>query len=93
MEGQNPLPQPAGHAAVDAAQDTSTLLTYIQFFLHQYSQVIFYWAVLNPFIPQPALVPVIVPAPEQDLVFSLVELHEVKVTLVVDLAKQLLILA
>ncbi|KAK4824005.1 hypothetical protein QYF61_009219 [Mycteria americana] len=64
VEGQNPLPQPAGHAAFDAAQDTvglvgceRTLLAHVQLFIHQYPQVLLHRAALNPFIPQPVWIP------------------------------------
>jgi len=43
VKGQNPLPQPGGHAAFDAAQDMFgllgcklVLLAHVQFFVHQY---------------------------------------------------------
>jgi len=71
-EGQNPLPQPAGHAALDAAQDTvgllgceRALLAHVQLFIHQHPQVLLGRAALNPFIPQPVLMPGV--APVQDL--------------------------
>ncbi|KAK4824741.1 hypothetical protein QYF61_018213 [Mycteria americana] len=60
VEGQNHLPQPAGHASSDAAQDTvgllhckRTLLPHVQLFVHQYPQVLFHRATLNHIIPQP----------------------------------------
>ncbi|KAK4819021.1 hypothetical protein QYF61_024137 [Mycteria americana] len=74
VEGQNHLPQPAGHASFDAAQDMvgllgceHTLLAHVQLFIHQYPQVLFCRAALNPFIPHPV----------QDLALGLVEPHEV----------------
>jgi len=58
VEGQNPLSQPAGHAALDAAQDTvgllgceRTLMAHVQLFIHQYPQVLLDRAALNPFMP------------------------------------------
>jgi len=61
-EGQNPLPRPAGHASLDAAQDTAgllgcecTLVAHVKFFIHQYPKVLLGKAALNPFIPQPVL--------------------------------------
>ncbi|KAK4831029.1 LOW QUALITY PROTEIN: hypothetical protein QYF61_014917 [Mycteria americana] len=81
-EGQNHLPQPAGYAAFDAAQDTvgflgceCTLSAHVQLFIHQYPQVLLHRAALNPFIPQPVLIPGV--APTQDPALGLVEPHEV----------------
>ncbi|KAK4821202.1 hypothetical protein QYF61_015770 [Mycteria americana] len=61
-EWQNHLPRPAGHASVDAAQDTvgllgceRTLLAHVQLFIHQYPQGLFRRAALNHIIPQPVL--------------------------------------
>ena len=62
-EGQNHLPEPTGHASLDAAQDTvgllgceRTLVAHVQLFIHQYPQVFVGRAALNPFIPQPVLI-------------------------------------
>jgi len=64
VEGQNHLPQPAGHTAFDAAQDTIGLLGYncmllshVQLFIHQYLQILLGGAALDCFIPQPVLIP------------------------------------
>ena len=83
-EGQNPLPQPAGHIAGDAAQGTvgllgceHTLLPHVQVLLHQQPQVLLLRAALNPFIPQPVLIPGVAPTHVQDLALGLVEPHEV----------------
>ncbi|KAK4818005.1 hypothetical protein QYF61_004118 [Mycteria americana] len=83
-EGQNHLSRPAGHAAFDAAQDTvgllgcqCTLLAHVQLFVHQYPQVLFRRAALNPIIPQPVLKPRIAPTQVQDPALGLVEPHEV----------------
>ncbi|KAK4818966.1 LOW QUALITY PROTEIN: hypothetical protein QYF61_022633 [Mycteria americana] len=82
VEGQNHLPRPAGHASFDAAQDTvgflgceRTLSAHVQLFIHQYPQVLFRRATLDPFIPQPVLLLGV--APTQDLALNLVEPHEV----------------
>ncbi|KAK4811312.1 LOW QUALITY PROTEIN: hypothetical protein QYF61_024448 [Mycteria americana] len=82
VEGQNPLPRPAGHASFDAAQDTvgllgceRTLPAHVQLFIHQYPQVLFRRAALNHIIPQPVLIPGV--APTQDPALGLVEPHEV----------------
>ena len=63
VEGQNPLPQPAGHTSLDAAEDTvgllgceHTLVAHVQLFIHQYPQVFLIRAALNPFIRQPLLI-------------------------------------
>ena len=47
----------------------------------------------HPFIAHSVLIAGIVPTLVQDLALGLAELHEVKITLVMDLPKQLLILA
>ncbi|KAK4815138.1 hypothetical protein QYF61_017579 [Mycteria americana] len=67
-EGQDHLPRPAGHAAFDAAQGTvgllgckHTLPPHVQFFIHQYPQVLFRRAALDHIIPQPVLKPRIAP--------------------------------
>jgi len=51
-KGQNPLPRPAGHAALDAAQDTvgfpgcqGTLPAHGELLIHQYPQVLLLRAV------------------------------------------------
>ncbi|KAK4815374.1 hypothetical protein QYF61_001362 [Mycteria americana] len=84
VEGQNPLPRPAGHASFDAAQDTvgflgceCTLPAHVQLFIHQYPQVLLGRAALNPFIPQPVLIPEVAQIHVQDLALGLVEPHEV----------------
>ncbi|KAK4811172.1 hypothetical protein QYF61_019803 [Mycteria americana] len=84
VEGENHLPRPAGHASFDAAQDTigflgceCTLLAHVQFFIHQYPQVLLLSAALNPFIPQSVLILGIAPMQVQDLALGFVELQEV----------------
>ncbi|KAK4806258.1 hypothetical protein QYF61_013402 [Mycteria americana] len=66
------------------AQDTvgflgckRTLPAHVQFFIHQYPQVLLCRAALNPFIPQSVLISGIAPTQVQDLALGLVELHEV----------------
>jgi len=85
VEGQNPLPRPAGHASLDAAQDTAgflgcklTLLAPVELLIHQYPQVLLLRAALEPPSAQPALVFGIVPTHMQDLALGLVEFHAVK---------------
>ena len=63
IKGENHLPQPAGHASFEAAQDTlgflgckRTLPAHVQFLIHQYPQVLLCKAALNPFIPQSVLI-------------------------------------
>ncbi|KAK4825882.1 hypothetical protein QYF61_003156 [Mycteria americana] len=80
VEGQNHLPRPAGHASFDADQDTvglpgckRTLLAHVQLFIHQYPQGLLQRAALNPFIPQPILIPRVVPTQVQDPVLGVVE--------------------
>jgi len=74
VEGQNDLPQSAGHAAFDAVQDTvgllgceRTSLACAQLFIHQYLQVLLGRAVLNAFISQPVLILGVAPIHVQDL--------------------------
>ena len=62
-EGQDHLPQPAGHASFDADQDPvgllgceGTFLAHIQLTIHQYPQVLLGRAVLHPFILQLVLI-------------------------------------
>ncbi|KAK4826191.1 hypothetical protein QYF61_006135 [Mycteria americana] len=84
VEGQNHLPQPTGHASLDAAQDMAgflgcerTLPAHVQLFIHQYPQVLLHRAALNPFIPQPVLILGVAPTQVQDLELGLLEPHEV----------------
>ena len=74
-----------GHGSFDAAaQDTvgflcceGTLLAHVQLPIHQYSQVFFSRAALNPFIPQLVLVVDVTSNQVQDLALGFVEPHEV----------------
>ena len=59
LEGEDHLPSPVGHVSFDAAQDVvgllvckSTLLAHVLLAVHQYLQVLFCKAALNPFSPQ-----------------------------------------
>ncbi|KAK4816649.1 hypothetical protein QYF61_019626 [Mycteria americana] len=54
-----------------------TLPAHVQLFIHQYPQVLLCRAALNPFIPQPVLIPGVAPTQVQDLALDLVEPHEV----------------
>ncbi|KAK4823530.1 hypothetical protein QYF61_003039 [Mycteria americana] len=70
VEGQNHLPRPDGHAALDAAQGTvgilgceHTLPAHVQLFIHQY--------------PQPILIVGLALTQVQDPALGLVEPHEV----------------
>ena len=83
-EGQNPLPQSAGHATFDAAQDMVGLLgcehtwpAHVQVFIHQYPQVLLCRAALNPFIPPFVLIAGVASTHVQDFAPGLVEFHEV----------------
>jgi len=80
LEGQNHLPQPAGHASLDAAQVVVGLLSYerpllghVELLVNQYSQVLLGRAALNPFSAQPIFVLGIALTQGQ----GLVEPHEV----------------
>ncbi|PKU40461.1 hypothetical protein llap_9237 [Limosa lapponica baueri] len=74
-DGQNHLPQPAGHDSCDAAQGTGGFLGYQCTLLHP--QVLLLRAALNPFSAQPVFVLGIAPTQVQDLARGLVELYEV----------------
>ncbi|PKU46486.1 hypothetical protein llap_3205 [Limosa lapponica baueri] len=83
-EGQNRLPQPAGHASFYAAQDAggvlgcqSTLPAHGKLLIHEHSQVLLLRASLQPLSPQPVFVPGIAMSQVQDLALGLVDLHEV----------------
>jgi len=63
VKGQNHLSRPAGHASLDAAQDTvgflgckRTLPAHVEFLIHQYPQVFLFRAALEPLSTQPVLV-------------------------------------
>ncbi|KAK4815224.1 hypothetical protein QYF61_022871 [Mycteria americana] len=94
VEGQDHLPRPAGHAALDAAQGRvgflgfeRTLPAHGQLFIHQDPQVLLHRAALNPFIPQPVLIPGVAPTQVQDLTLGLVEPHEVHVGPLLELVQ------
>ncbi|KAK4806146.1 hypothetical protein QYF61_001069 [Mycteria americana] len=94
VEGENRLPRPAGHASFDAAQDTigflgceCTLPAHVQFFIHQYPQVLLCRAALNAFITQSVLILGTAPTQVQDLALGLVELHEVRTGLLLQPVK------
>ena len=84
VEGQNHFPRPAGHASFDAARVMAGFLgcehilsAHVQFFIHQYPQVLLCRAALNPFITQPVLMLGVALTMVQDLALSLVELREI----------------
>ena len=85
VDGQDHLPHPAGHTfCFDAAQDVvgfrgceGTLLAHIQLAIHQYSQILFSRAVLNPYLSQFVLVVWVAMTQVQDLTLGFAELHEV----------------
>ncbi|CAN0123198.1 unnamed protein product, partial [Bubo scandiacus] len=54
-----------------------TLAAHVQFFIHQYPQVLLHRAALSPFIPQPILIPGVALTHVQDFALGLVEPHEV----------------
>jgi len=82
-EGQNYLPQPAGLASLDAAQDMVGLLgckytsvAHVQLFIHRCPQVLLGRAAFHSFIPQTVLIAGVALTHVQDLVLDLVELLE-----------------
>jgi len=83
VKGQNPLPRPAGHAALDAAQDAvgflgcQRTLPAHAMSIHRSPQVLLLRAALEPLSTQPVLVFGIVPTHVQDLSLGLVDLHGV----------------
>ena len=84
VKGQNHLPRPAGHASLDAAQDTvgfpgcqRTLLVHVEFLINQYPQVLLLRAALEPPPAQPVLVFGIALTHVQDPALGLVELPAV----------------
>ena len=84
IEGENPLPRPAGHASFDAAQDTvgflgckRTLPAHVELLINQYPQVLLLRAAFNPFLAQPIFMLGIAPTHVQDLARGRVELHAV----------------
>jgi len=63
LEGQDHLPQPAGHVSFDAAQDAvsflgydGTVLAHVQFTIHQYTQILLVRIVHYTFVPQVILI-------------------------------------
>ena len=84
VKGQNPLPRPAGHTSLDAAQSMvgvlvcqRTLSGHAELLSHQHPQVLLLRAALEPLSAQPVLVFGIVPTHVQDPALGLVELHVV----------------
>jgi len=84
VKGQNPLPRPAGHAALDAAQGRGgflgcrcTLPAHVELLVHQCPHVLLLSAALEPLFTQPVLVFGITSTHVQDLALGLVELHAV----------------
>ena len=74
LEGEDHLPSPVGHVSFDAAQDVvgllvckSTLLAHVLLAVHQYLQVLFCKAALNPFISQLVLIVEVAATEVQDL--------------------------
>jgi len=85
VEGQNRLPCPAGHASLDAAQDTvgflgckCTLLAHVELHVIQH-QVFLLRAAFSPFCSQTVFVLGFALAHVQDLALGVVELDEVHI--------------
>ena len=83
VEGQNQLPQPAGHTFLDATRDTigllsckHILLAHAESFINQHPQILLR-AALKPFSAQLVSVLGTALTQVQDLALGLVELHEV----------------
>ncbi|XP_052556631.1 uncharacterized protein LOC128089357 isoform X2 [Tympanuchus pallidicinctus] len=82
VEGEDHLPQPAGHALFNAPQDAigplghkGTLLAHGQPVVHQDTQVPLCRAPLQQLIPQPVLVHAIIPPQMQDSTLAFVKPH------------------
>jgi len=65
----------------------STLLGYVQLFIHQYPQVILGRTAFSPFIPHPVLISGVAPIHVQDSALGLVELHEDHMHLFLELVQ------
>ena len=85
VEGQDHLPQPAGHASFEAVHDTvgflgckGTMLADVQPAIHQYSQVFFSKAALSPFIPKLVLAVDAALIQVHDLALGFLEPHDVQ---------------
>ncbi|KAK4814406.1 hypothetical protein QYF61_018165 [Mycteria americana] len=64
-----------------------TLSAHVQLFIHQYPQVLLHRAALNPFTPQPVLIPGVALTQMQDPALGLVEPHEVHMGLLLQLVQ------
>ncbi|PKU42021.1 hypothetical protein llap_7679 [Limosa lapponica baueri] len=81
VEGENHLPQPAGHASFDTTQDAvgllgceCTLSTHVELLIPQQLQILLGRAFLNPFSPQPVFLPGVALTQVQDLASALLSL-------------------
>ena len=86
QSGAESPPSACDHAAFDAAQDTVALLGcecalpgHVDL-VNQHPEVVLGRAALNPFIPQPILIPGVAPTHVQDLALGLVEPRELPKT-------------
>jgi len=84
VEGQNHLPRHAGHASLDATQDTvgllgckETLLAHLESFIIRHLQILLLRAILKPFSAQPVFVLGIALTEVQDHMLCPVEFHAV----------------
>ncbi|KAK4817028.1 hypothetical protein QYF61_026034 [Mycteria americana] len=64
-----------------------TLLAHVQFFIHQYPQVLLFKAALNPFIPQPVLIAGVALIQVQHPARGLAELHKIQMGPLLDLVQ------
>ena len=78
VEWQHHLPQPAGHASLDAAQDmVGTLQGHVELLVNQHTQVLLLRASLILFSAQPVFVLEVALTHMQDLALGLVDLYEI----------------
>ena len=84
VEGQNHLPRHAGHASLDATQDTvgllgckCTLLTHVEFLINGHFEILLLRAALKSFSAQPVFVLGIALTEVQDHTLCPVEFHAV----------------
>ncbi|PKU46678.1 hypothetical protein llap_2995 [Limosa lapponica baueri] len=78
------FPTPAGHAIPDTSQDAigllghlGTLLAHVKLSVHQYPQILFCWATIQPLFPKPVALPGVVVTQMQDLALGLIEPHAI----------------
>jgi len=86
LQGDDPLPSPAGHTILDTSQDAigllgtcdlGTLPAHIQPAADHHPQVLFHQASFQPLFPKPVALRGLVLTQVQDLAFSLMESQDI----------------